>query len=49
MKILRRISESCPIKSEFIPNASFKDENIIFWELARFVPRSEYVHNVHNS
>ena len=24
MKILPRISESCPIKSEFIPNMSFK-------------------------
>ena len=49
MKILPRISESCPIKSEFIPNASFKDENIVFRELVRVVPRSEYVHNVLNS
>ena len=24
MKILPRISESCPIKSEFVPNMSFK-------------------------
>ena len=23
MKILPRINESCPIKSEFVPNASF--------------------------